>query len=135
MIPVARLWIAAALIVVLVAPASALVPTGVYVTDASDVAGLMVQVVRDALGRVEVAMYSFSRLDLANALVEARARGVLVRVVADYGESQAAYSKVAMLRVAGVPVHTLRGKSGSSGIMHHKFILADATRGVTGSFN
>lgn len=130
-----KVLVALILVIAIVSPVSALVSTGVYVTDTSDVAGLMAQAIKDAVEKIDLAMYSFTRQDLANALIAVKGRGVIIRVVMDYGQSQQTSSKLVPLRASGIAVHTLRGKSGTSAIMHHKFLLVDGNRGVTGSFN
>lgn len=81
---------------------------------------------------VQVAMYTFTRKDLAECLVKARDRGVTVDVVIDKGTAQNASKKiVAFLKRKKIPV-VLCDKGG---MMHHKFVLIDDKILAHGSAN
>ncbi len=80
---------------------------------------------------VHIAMYYFSRQDIAQAVVEARNRGVEVKVFLDKSQYKRKWSKSRFLINEGVPVrfHT------HYGLMHNKFCVIDGERVLTGSFN
>lgn len=81
---------------------------------------------------VQVAMYTFTRTDLAECLVQAHKRGVAVQVVIDKGTAANASKKIAdYLKKKKIPV-VLCDKGG---IMHHKFVLIDDKILAHGSAN
>ncbi len=79
---------------------------------------------------IVAAMYSFTSRPIAQALSDAKARGVDVRLCLD-GTEQHEYSKEGYLRSKGVPVKVISGK----GLMHNKFCVIDGAVVITGSFN
>ena len=84
-----------------------------------------------AAKRIDVAVYTFTSRPLAQALDDARERGVRVRVILDPSNASGSYSKAAYLINNGVDVRVERGV----GLMHHKFALIDDSVLITGSFN
>lgn len=78
-----------------------------------------------------LAMYALTDDQLGEALITAHARGVLVRVILDGGQSNAQGGEYQKLVAAGIPVlvETLPG------LMHHKFLVIDGLITVTGSYN
>lgn len=81
-----------------------------------------------------VAAYSFTSKEIAFALVEAKNRGVDVRVVVDHGQNndeQGGYKAVDYLSSQGIPVF----RSENYAAMHHKFMVADGDSVQLGSFN
>lgn len=88
-----------------------------------------------------VAVYAFTHDELANALVQAKKRGVMVQVVIDrefdasnerskgkYFEAQ----KIPLRRLSGIRSATLDKESG---LMHQKFAVIDRRIVFTGSYN
>jgi phosphatidylserine/phosphatidylglycerophosphate/cardiolipin synthase-like enzyme len=65
------------------------------------------------------------------ALVRARDRGVVVRIIADGRQARGKRSAIPLLRSAGVDVRIFRGR----GVMHQKFAIFDGRLLVTGSYN
>lgn len=89
----------------------------------------LVEFIRAARTSLDVAAHDLDLIGVARALVAAQQRGARVRVVveSDNGDEPA----VARLRAAGIPVV----QDGRSGLMHHKFVVADGARVWTGSWN
>jgi len=94
--------------------------------------------------RIRIAIFSFTSSRVANALLDARDRGIDIEIVADGDNSNGTYSKIALLRSHQIPLWLYpsdRSKSkGSVGIMHNKFIifsssLFDEPLLWTGSYN
>jgi phosphatidylserine/phosphatidylglycerophosphate/cardiolipin synthase-like enzyme len=88
-----------------------------------------------------VAVYAFTSDDLANALVQAKKRGVRVQVIVDRefdganDNSKAKFldgQKIPLRRLSGAP-----GKPGDkdAGLMHQKFAVIDRRVVFTGSYN
>jgi phosphatidylserine/phosphatidylglycerophosphate/cardiolipin synthase-like enzyme len=92
---------------------------------------LLTGLIRGAKDRIYVAIYSFTSDRLAEALIEARNRGVDVRVVMERREANVTGSEYPRLRGAGVEVRL----DANPGLMHHKFMVIDGEIVVTGSYN
>lgn len=80
---------------------------------------------------IDIAMYSFTSRDIAQALVEAKKRQVKVRVVLDNAEIKEPFSKSRYLIGKGINVKFRLGP----GLMHNKFAVIDNRILLTGSFN
>ena len=95
---------------------------------------VVMSVILAAESEILVAAYSFTCKDIAHALVEARKRGVAVRVIVDHAQNsdeQGGYKAVDFLASEGIPVH----RSENYAAMHHKFMVADGQHVQLGSFN
>ncbi len=78
-----------------------------------------------------VAIYSFSHMGIAEALVSARDRGVEVKVVMDFLQAQPSYSVKDFFQEELLNFRIKKG----AGAMHHKFVIIDSEKVFTGSFN
>src|SRR5947209_11512489 len=78
---------------------------------------------------IDLAMYQFDLLPLAEALLRAKQRGVIVRVVTDSDSFD--MDGIRLLRQAGVPVVPDQRQP----IMHDKFAVIDSAVVWTGSMN
>lgn len=85
---------------------------------------------------IDIAVYAFTSEVLAKKLIEAKNRGIYVRVLLDEGMDKETHEGDA-LEKSGIAVKRMKGKeiSGKTGIMHHKFAIFDDAIIVTGSFN
>jgi phosphatidylserine/phosphatidylglycerophosphate/cardiolipin synthase-like enzyme len=92
---------------------------------------LLTGLIRGSKDRIYVAIYSFTSDRLAEALIEARRRGVDVRVVMERREANVTGSEYPRLLGAGVDVRL----DANPGLMHHKFMVIDGEIVVTGSYN
>ncbi|HDI82703.1 hypothetical protein DRQ17_04710 [bacterium] len=92
--------------------------------------------INSAKRSVQVAVYLLTDREISNALLNAKERGVDVKVVLDGEQAdEISYSKHIYLKKHGVDVRLVYpGKSGK-GIMHHKFAVIDKKTLLTGSFN
>jgi len=105
-------------------------------TPGDDVAGLIVDSLRKAKRQVLVQTYSFTHKDIAQALVDARRRGVDVLVIADARQMDSvATSRVVWLAEQGVPVWL----DAEHAAAHNKVMIIDNgmpdAAVITGSFN
>lgn len=105
-------------------------------TPGDDAAGLVVEAIRKARRQVLVQAYSFTHKDIAQALVDAKRRGIDVQVVADRKQMETiATSRVEWLAEQGVPVWV----DAEHAAAHSKVMLIDTGAAdaavVTGSFN
>lgn len=81
---------------------------------------------------LRIAMFTWTRMDLAQAVVDANQRGVHVEVAIDNGTAINSSSKVvAYLKSQGVSVKSNK----SSSLFHHKFMYIDGKILVNGSAN
>ncbi len=89
-----------------------------------------------AQSSLSVAMYTFTRKELADTLIAQKNRGRKVRIIMDNGTDTG--TQYPALLGAGVDVH-LKGFSG--GLLHHKYAIVDGTSAngnqwvITGSHN
>lgn len=92
---------------------------------------LLVYALNHAEERVLVQAYSFTSPAIAQALIDAQARGVQVQVILDRGQRRAKGSQARAVAQGGVLVSFDRAHA----IAHNKVMVIDADTVVTGSFN
>lgn len=92
---------------------------------------VVVSEISQAKKSIDIAMYSFTSREIAQALVEAQKRHVKVRIVLDKAQKNEHYSKSRYLIGKGFDVKYHSG----SGLMHNKFAVIDGWVLLTGSFN
>ncbi len=92
----------------------------------------LIEKIDSAKESIDIAIYSFTLDEIADSLIDAKRRGVKVRVLFDAGQAQSKYSEDEHLAENGVEVKRL---DKSSGIMHNKFAVIDSVMVSTGSFN
>ena len=105
-------------------------------TPGDDASGLILDSLRKARRQVLVQAYGFTHKDIAQALVEARRRGVEVQVIADRQQTETlATSLVGWLVAQGVPVWI----DAEHAAAHNKVMVIDnglpEVALITGSFN
>jgi phosphatidylserine/phosphatidylglycerophosphate/cardiolipin synthase-like enzyme len=92
---------------------------------------LVVKTIGEAKSSIRVAAYSFTSKPISMALLDARKRGIDVRVVVDKSQATARYTAATFLANQGVPMRV----DYRYAIMHDKFIIVDGETVETGSFN
>jgi phosphatidylserine/phosphatidylglycerophosphate/cardiolipin synthase-like enzyme len=92
---------------------------------------LLINLISQARKSVYVAIYSFTRDSLARALIDAKKRGVEVKVVIEEENAYGQGSDYQMLKDAGIDIRL----DGNPALMHHKFMIVDGELVVTGSYN
>ena len=102
-------------------------------TQATRMESALVDMLHTTTSTLDLALYDFTRESLRDAILDAKARGVTVRVVADdetyNGASAPMYQS---LVISGVTVIT---DSRPSSLQHNKFAVSDKARVWTGSVN
>jgi len=86
-----------------------------------------------SLHEIDVAVYSFTSGEIADALAKAAERGVKIRLIRDQIQSSNKNDENAFLKKSGVEIQIRTGKG--RGIMHDKFAIFDGRQVLTGSFN
>lgn len=105
--------------------------TEVYFSPSTDCEDKISERIRSAKSEIVAAVYSINNKKLVDALIEAKNRGVRLRVLTDYIQANQKSSKVVELLNAGV---TIRVHSKYK-IEHNKFAVYDGKAISTGSFN
>lgn len=102
--------------------------------------------------RLDLSLFVFSAQNLADSLERLQRRGVRLRLLADPGFAQRAYSEVLDLLGVSLPDHRCRLEAGNrpwrntteqvgsprlarGDKLHHKFAILDGRRVISGSFN
>lgn len=91
----------------------------------------VIQYIQAATKSVLVMGYSFTSEPIAQALIQAKRRGVVVQVLLDQSQKKGPYSKRAVLTSAHIPVILVQ----MPGIAHDKVMIIDENITLTGSFN
>ncbi len=120
------------LAIICLSPA-ALGSTEVFFSPADEVKKRLITGIEATKESLDIASFRFNSVDLAEALIEAKDRGVHVRLLADERESQKDSSVAAHLQDEGLNVKYIKGRLG--GKMHHSFIVFDSEAVFTGSYN
>jgi len=96
----------------------------------------VVELIDAAQRSVDVAQFTFSVREIADALLRAHQRGVTVRLAMDAGQDQPG-TRSSELRDAGVEVRFITGKPAGdhNGLQHAKFVVVDGGTLLTGSNN
>ncbi len=87
--------------------------------------------INSATEAIDIAIYSFTHDGIAEAIIDAKNRGVKVRVVFDYLQAAGQYSVDELIELEGIEIKIRK----SSGSMHNKFCIIDGKKVLTGSFN
>lgn len=91
----------------------------------------IVKTLQQAKKVVRVQAYSFTSAPIAKALVEAKRRGIDVKVILDKSQQKARYSSATFLYNQGIPVWI----DYKPAIAHNKVMVIDNQFVITGSFN
>ncbi len=93
----------------------------------------LLDVINSAKKSLDIAIYSFTDMDIANAIVNAKTRGVEVRVISDKECSTDSSQKKVLQLLINSNIEVKINKH--SGLMHLKMTIADQSVATTGSFN
>lgn len=92
----------------------------------------ILELIEGAKKTIKVAMFTWTRQDLAHAIIQAAKRGVKVEVVLDRQSSNGTSQKIAtLLKQNKIPLKVNSDK----GLLHHKFVYIDSKILVNGSAN
>jgi len=105
--------------------------TKVYFSPNGGCQEAVVNEISQAHKTIDIAMYNLTTREISQELVNAKGRGVQIRVFLDQGEGNGKYSKGRYLMDKGIDVRFYTG----TGLMHNKFAVFDNKVLITGSFN
>ncbi|MDR1997228.1 MAG: phospholipase D family protein [Candidatus Margulisbacteria bacterium] len=91
----------------------------------------LIRLLNQAKTEVNIAVYSLTKTDIAQAIVSARQRGVKVRILTDREQAANKYARDEYFESYQIPV----ARDTHKGYMHHKFAVIDGKIVVTGSYN
>lgn len=100
-------------------------------TPGGDCTDLIVTTIASAKNELLVQAYSFTSAPIAKALVDAKNRGIHVRVILDKSQFSEKYSSAKFLEHENIPVW----KDSKVAIAHNKVMIIDSEIVITGSFN
>jgi phosphatidylserine/phosphatidylglycerophosphate/cardiolipin synthase-like enzyme len=94
---------------------------------------IILKEVESTTSTLELAIHEITSLDMAQALLRAKQRGVRVRLIVDAKQAKVKSSKVTYLIHQGILVKVLGGKERR--VMNHRFTILDGKKVIGGSFN
>ncbi|RLM11822.1 conjugal transfer protein [Gibbsiella quercinecans] len=114
-------------------PATAAASVQAGFSPEGDALTLVLQTVNDAQQSIRLMGYNFTSPEVAKSLVDAKRRGVDVKVVLDQksNDTRPSVAAISLLVNAGIPVRTVSKYK----IMHDKVIITDSRNTEVGSFN
>lgn len=80
---------------------------------------------------IDLAAYEFTSAQLTQKILEARARGVAIRVILDRVQEVEPCPEPKRVRAAGLPMKTDKTEK----LFHNKYLVIDGTTVITGSYN
>jgi phosphatidylserine/phosphatidylglycerophosphate/cardiolipin synthase-like enzyme len=106
-------------------------PTQVYFSPHGGCTDAIVKEIAKAKQEILVQAYSFTSKDIAEALVDAKKRGVHVEIILDKSNRSQRYSAADFTFNMGIPTYI----DAQHAIAHNKVIIIDGKTVITGSFN
>ena len=108
----------------------------VYFSPGGECDKKIIAIINNASSEINIAVYSFNRTVIIDALVAAEARGVTVKVVVDANEAKdSAQSHATSLLEAAKFEFRKKTFPRNTTAMHDKFMIVDKKIVTTGSFN
>ncbi len=119
------------LLISLILSTAALAKTEVFFSPSTDCENKISQSIQNAKTEIVAAVYSINNIKIVDALIDAKRRGVKLRVLTDYIQANQKSSKVLELLNSGVAIRV----HSKYKIEHNKFAVYDGKLISTGSFN
>lgn len=113
--------------------------TQVWFSPKDNISGKLIEKINNSKTRIYAAIFMLTDKKIAQALIDAKNRGLDVQIVTDQSCLEYEYGKIDMLKDSGIDVfvykNNLKNKRYNNKIMHNKFMILDAEHIATGSFN
>lgn len=103
----------------------------VYFSPRGNCEKMIIDRINSAEKTIDAAVYSINNDNIINALIDAKKRGVKVRILTDKTQAKGRSSKVKYLYDNGINIRV----HSQFKIEHNKFAVYDKVKGSTGSFN
>lgn len=93
----------------------------------------LISIIDSAKSNLDIAIYSLTKPDIVQSIVNAKKRGLNVRIITDSKESESnsESKELVLLKNAGIPIKI----NTHTGLMHLKVTIADNSIVTTGSYN
>ena len=111
---------------------NALAKIEVYFSLYDDPESIIIKNIDNAKEFINIAMYTFTDREIAQAIIKARDRGVNIKIYLDRSQVNAKYSKSRYFLNNGIESIRI---SSNNYIMHNKFAVIDNKIVITGSYN
>jgi phosphatidylserine/phosphatidylglycerophosphate/cardiolipin synthase-like enzyme len=106
--------------------------TEAYFSPEEGIKEIILKEVEASTSTIDLAILEITSPDMARALLNAKQRGVKVRIIADSRHANSKPSQITYLIRGGIPVKVLGGAK--KGVMNHRFVILDGARVITGSY-
>jgi phosphatidylserine/phosphatidylglycerophosphate/cardiolipin synthase-like enzyme len=106
----------------------------VYFSPEGGIRDQLIRRINASKSTIDIAVYSFTSGEIAQALADAHERGVRIRVIRDLSQTANKNDENVFLEHHGIAVKVLSGRP-PHGVMHDKFAVFDDNLVETGSFN
>ena len=120
------------ILTVLFAPGTIYAKTEVLFSPRGSIKDAIIQNITSSRGTIDVTAFTFTSGDIAEALYQAKERGVEVRVIIDQTQDAKSYPVLRFLKEEGLDLQFLKGNVGGS--MNNAFVIFDDKLLVTGSY-
>ena len=110
---------------------NAFAKTEVYFSLYDDPEAVIINNIAAAEEFISIAMYTFTDVEIAQAILGARDRGIDIKIYLDRSQVKAKYSRSRYFTQKGIEVRI----SSNNYIMHNKFAVIDQKIIITGSYN
>ncbi len=107
--------------------------TNVLFSPRGQIKDTIIEKINSSEKSIDIAVLIFTAGEIAEALYEAKGRGVQIRVVIDHNQKKKRYPVIEFLKEEGFDLKFLKGNIG--GVMNNTFAIFDANSLVTGSYN
>lgn len=102
-----------------------------YFTPEDDLTDRIIELINNAKKSIHIMIFTFSKREIADALIRAKNRGIDVKVIAEEYQSNYSWAQINYLKENGVNV--ILDKNDKT--FHHKTMIIDDKITLTGSFN
>ncbi|GAB6189370.1 hypothetical protein JCM30566_11090 [Marinitoga arctica] len=102
-----------------------------YFTPEDDLTNRIIELINNAKKSIHVMIFTFSKKEIAESLINAKNRGVDVKIIAEEYQSNYSWAQINYLKQNGVNV--ILDKNDRT--FHHKVMIIDENITITGSFN
>ncbi|VTS02578.1 phospholipase D-like domain-containing protein [Tuwongella immobilis] len=107
------------------------IESALFVAPDQDCPGAILRAMRDCRQSLDIAVFTITDDRLSDGILDAKRRGVAVRILTDNEKMHDPGSDIARFEQAGIPVRI----DSTAFHMHHKFAIFDDCRILTGSYN